>query len=424
MGQEDTAVFLVPAASPDAEITAYVVPLGAEELAAKVAAVVDSVRSRPPVAKPAYRRAETGLIAASRELFALLFPTTVRPLLERSERLMISPDGVLWELPFGALVTNVEEKRATWLGLEKPVSHHHSLSAYVRDNELRQGSGDGVLIVGNPTFGATETAAVRGGEGSKNKKNKKGKKAKSESGQEVTVNTVDWHRGEQSYFVMDGRPPAALPGAEDEAREVAELYAVQPFIGPNATEPAVRARLPHAGVVHLATHGYFHPTIPMASGVLLAAPTEEPAIGQTRDDGILQAYELSGDLQLAADLVVLSACETGRGQVVRGEGIVGLTRSLQMAGARSVVATHWRIHDRASGAPMASFHRKLLEGVAKDEALRQAMVETSKRASTRHPHYWAAFFLTGEPGVAENRRPLLAGRPGTATVRFRPPAPR
>jgi len=99
-------------------------------------------------------------------------------------------------------------------------------------------------------------------------------------------------------------------------------------------------------------------------------------------------------------LVVLSACETGRGQNVRGEGLVGLTRSLQMAGARSVVATHWRIDDQASREVMVAFHRKVRGGLAKDEALREAMAETHRKGAYHHPYYWAAFFLSGAPDVS------------------------
>ena len=93
--------------------------------------------------------------------------------------------------------------------------------------------------------------------------------------------------------------------------------------------------------------------------------------------------------------MVLSACETGRGEKVRGEGLVGLTRALQGA-ARSVVATHWKVADESTASLMVSFHEKLRKGLAKDEALRRAMAETAAKPGTGHPFYWAAFFLTGD----------------------------
>ena len=123
------------------------------------------------------------------------------------------------------------------------------------------------------------------------------------------------------------------------APRLERLYGVEPLLGVAATEKRVREQIGDARVVHLATHGYFHPTLPMSSGILLASPEVEPAIGKTEDDGTLQAWKFASQLRLKADLVVLSACETGRGRAVRGEGLVGMTRALQLSGARSVAVT-------------------------------------------------------------------------------------
>jgi CHAT domain-containing protein len=95
--------------------------------------------------------------------------------------------------------------------------------------------------------------------------------------------------------------------------------------------------------------------------------------------------------------VVLSACETGRGAKVKGEGLVGLTRALQGAGARSVVATLWKIPDNSTAWLTLAFHRELAKGVAKDEALRRAMAITAGRAATGAPYFWASCVLTGDP---------------------------
>jgi CHAT domain-containing protein len=122
-------------------------------------------------------------------------------------------------------------------------------------------------------------------------------------------------------------------------------------------------------------------------------------IGKTSDDGVLQAWEIGPSLPLHAELVVLSACETGRGEKVRGEGVIGLTRSLLGAGARSVVATQWRVADEAAASLMVSFHSNLRAGgVARDEALRRAMAEVESDRATRQPFFWAGFFLTGDLG--------------------------
>ena len=175
------------------------------------------------------------------------------------------------------------------------------------------------------------------------------------------------------------------------------MYGSAHLTGREATEAAVRERIATADVIHLATHGYFFPARAMSSGVLLTGPETEPGIGETDNDGVLQAWEIYSQLQLRAELVVLSACETGRGQTVRGEGLIGLTRALQYAGARSVLASRWKVADFSTARLMRAFHGHLREGLAKDEALRRAMARVRQNPETAHPYFWAAFFLTGDP---------------------------
>ncbi len=134
----------------------------------------------------------------------------------------------------------------------------------------------------------------------------------------------------------------------------------------------------------------------MSSGVRLAVPEREPVNGETDNDGALQAWEVFTQLQLRANLVVLSACETGVGAKIAGEGLIGLTRAFQAAGAVSVIATEWRVADRSTAHAMVQFHRRLRRGLAKDEALLQAMREVAADPATAHPYYWAPFVLMGD----------------------------
>src|SRR5207302_10891684 len=99
----------------------------------------------------------------------------------------------------------------------------------------------------------------------------------------------------------------------------------------------------------------------------------------TRDDGVLQAWEIAGQpaLRMHAELVVLSACETGLGAKVAGEGLVGLTRALQIAGARSIVASQWQVADESTAWLMVRFHQLLRAGWDQDEARRKAIAETA-----------------------------------------------
>ena len=129
--------------------------------------------------------------------------------------------------------------------------------------------------------------------------------------------------------------------------------------------------------------------------VVRSPPSEDPKAGEMDNDGVLQAWEIFSQLRLRAELVVLSACDTALGKNVRGEGIVGLTRAFQYAGARSLIASQWEVADQSTSALMLALYESLNAGKQKDEALRLAMVKVAAAKTTAHPHYWAAFTLTG-----------------------------
>jgi CHAT domain-containing protein len=325
------------------------------------------------------------LVAVSQRIFKGILPDAIRLALAKVSRLIVSPDGPLWELPFSALVMS-EREPVRWLGLEKSLTYTPSLNVFALEQEREREeplSEPLSLVVGDPMLERSPGGDLD---------------AKNEDPPEAETLAAAGVRGERSLLVLGGELPLALPAARMEAERVAGIYNTHPLLGAEATEEAVRSRISDASVVHFATHGYFHPKLAMSSGVLLAVPEEEQGIGETNNDGALQAWEFGRNLRLRADLVVLSACETGRGQRVRGEGIIGLTRALQLAGARSIVATQWRIADEASAELMIAFHENLQGGLAKDEALRRAMLKIASEPETSAPYFWAAYFLVGVPG--------------------------
>lgn len=186
-----------------------------------------------------------------------------------------------------------------------------------------------------------------------------------------------------------GEPPKrlpSLPGAETEAKEIAKIFNTQPLIGKNATETTVRQRFSDAKIIHLATHGLLDDfkdgSVP---GAIALAP-------DSRDNGLLTANEIF-DLQINADLVVLSACDTGQGKLT-GDGVIGLSRSLISAGAPSVIVTLWTIPDNPTAMLMTEFYRQLQQNPDRARALRQAMLKTMKQH--QNPRDWAAFTLIGE----------------------------
>ena len=182
-----------------------------------------------------------------------------------------------------------------------------------------------------------------------------------------------------------------LPGAERESGAVAELLGTEPLTGEEASEGRVARSFEDATVVHLATHGLAYSSESRArdSWIALAPDSEH--------DGFLTAGEiLDHPRDLVADLVVLSACESGLGTLNQAEGTVGLQRALLAKGAKSVLVSQWKVDDRTTAALMEAFYRAWLDGegeVSKSEALRRAMA--SVRQQQADPLYWAAFQLVG-----------------------------
>jgi CHAT domain-containing protein len=184
------------------------------------------------------------------------------------------------------------------------------------------------------------------------------------------------------------RRMSQLPGAEAEARAVARRLGVEVLTGAAATEPRVLEELGSASVVHLATHGFAYSSEARARDTFIAlAPTAEA-------DGLLTVGEvLDVPTSLIADLVVLSACQTGLGDQKAAEGTVGLQRAFLAKGARSVLVSLWSVSDAVTNQLMQSFYTHWLAGASKAEALRRAQQEI--RAQHPNPRYWAAFQLVG-----------------------------
>ena len=153
---------------------------------------------------------------------------------------------------------------------------------------------------------------------------------------------------------------------------------------------AVKREGPDATILHLACHGLLDMVDPLSSALALSP--------EGKDDGMLRASDILG-LHLLADLVMLSACETGLGVQTRFEGVVGLTRALQYAGARSVGVSLWSVDVDSTTALMEGFYERLKAGAHKDAALQQAQVAVMQSRSHpgwRHPFFWAAFQIVGD----------------------------
>ena len=296
---------------------------------------------------------DLGVRATARQAHELLLGPARSQLAGRT-RLVLVPDGALWELPFQALVT----PRGRYLLEEAAVSYAPSLTV-LREMAARRtvpaaARGPLLLALGNPALGAPAGP----GPGA-----------------------------------LRAAPLSPLPQSEREVKQLGALYGAgvsRVLTGAAAREDTLKAEAGRYAVVHLATHGFVDGRAPLRSYVALAP-------GGPDEDGRLEAAELLG-LRLDADLVVLSACETGRGEVLAGEGLIGLSWALFVAGSPTAVVSQWKVDSASTTRLMLEFHRRLRQAAppARDEALRQAALKLLASPEHRHPFYWAGFVVVGD----------------------------
>ena len=176
-----------------------------------------------------------------------------------------------------------------------------------------------------------------------------------------------------------------LPGAQKEAVQVANLFSTSKvLVRKEASKRSVKEFGSGFSILHIASHGIFDSKSPLNSGLLLASNGE--------DTGRLTVGDLYS-LQLDAELVTLSACETGLGKLASGDDVVGLTRGFLYAGARSIISSLWKVDDESTRTLMTNFYTYLAKNVDQREALRLAQMKTKEVFP--HPFYWAAFQITG-----------------------------
>jgi tetratricopeptide (TPR) repeat protein len=190
----------------------------------------------------------------------------------------------------------------------------------------------------------------------------------------------------------------ALPESLAEVRAISSVFPkTQPFLGRHANETAAKTTANDAAFLHFATHGYYAPYQGMYSGLVLAEEQGE--------DGYLEAREIL-QLTLNASMVVLSACDTGRGERNRGEGIIGLSWAFRGAGCASTVVSQWKVADASTASLMKGFYSHLVttdkttgvlkKRMGKAEALRHAQLEILRTDRWQNPYHWAPFLLVGE----------------------------
>jgi len=339
----------------------------------------------------------------------------VAPYLDQAEQVFIIPDGQIHLVNLAAL----PHQDGGYL-----IESGHVFHVLTAERDLiqspRHACSPDVLVMGAPDFeGSAQTISGVLGEG-------------------------DWQspfRGERpSCEGLSSMQFSPLPAALDEVREVAELWESEPgvhlMVGKSASEGTFKKLAPSCGILHVATHGFFlsgecpsglagtrgigvlvpedsegapqddagqQATVNplLLSGLALAGANHRSSSASDREDGILTAQEIAALDLSSVRLAVLSACETGAGEVLSGEGIFGLRRAFRIAGVGTLVTSLWSVQDQAARDWMASFYQaSQTEGLPISEAVRKANLRilSDRRAGgvDPHPFYWAAFVASGD----------------------------
>ncbi|MCZ8127381.1 MAG: tetratricopeptide repeat protein [Microcystis sp. LE19-114.1B] len=301
----------------------------------------------------------------------------IRQLLGNTKTILLSPDAALNLIPFEALVDEnnqylVENYHITYLTSGRDLLR-------LKDKFASQQS---PLIVADPFYG--------------------------KAGEKVALTrSIDL-----SEFTFPG-----LPGTEKEAKAIKNLLRQATVLtGSQATENAVK-QVKKPNILHIATHGFFKPESNLSernpgernsplqgernvienpllrSGLVLAGVT----IGQSAgDDGVLTALETTNLNLVGTKLVVLSACDTGKGDIKIGQGVYGLRRALVIAGSESQLISLWKVSDDATKDLMVAYYGRLQKGEGRSEALRQIQLVMLKGEKQKHPFYWSSFIPSGD----------------------------
>lgn len=359
VGDEQTFLFVLTggggAAAPDLKV--YTVGVRRRELLDRVG------RFR-------HQLAERDLLfgGAARALYDLLV-APARAQLRGKTALVIVPDDALWELPFQAL----QSPAGRYVLEDSAVSYTPSLSVLRATVMRRRGRPANASPV--PNLLAFGNPAPGGGGG-----------GRAESGG------------------MMSERSGALPEAERQVRTLGQLYGAansRVYTGAEAREERFKAEAGRYRVLHLAAHGVLNDASPMYSHIVLSRAATDAA-----EDGLLETWELMS-LDLNADMVVLSACETARGGVRPGEGMVGLSWGFFVAGSPTTLVSQWKVDSSATTELMLGFYRHLKAGAGDHEAsrpdapskaaaLREASLKLISSERYAHPFYWAGFVLIGD----------------------------
>ena len=339
-----------------------------ERVTKKVETVLDILKQNPEKGVHNMQDYQTYRETAS-ELYQLLLAPVLDSTKAALSHLIIVPDGILSYLPFEVLLESKSVEEST------PAYNNYQQLPYLIKKYAISYAYSGALLEKNHI--------------KKMLKNNGKCLAMAPGYPDSTLKDVVAMQGNMRS--IRGYALSALPGAQKEVKALSSYFDGKFLLGEAATEENFKKESENYSIVHLAMHGLANDENPAFSKLLFTKS------GTGNEDDVLYSNELYS-LTLNADLVVLSACETGQGGYMKGEGVMSLARGFMGAGPSSVMQTLWGVEDDASAALMAYFYEGLSNGLTKDGALQKAKVRYLNEATTNiscHPFYWAGYVLTG-----------------------------
>jgi CHAT domain-containing protein len=389
---------------------------------------------------------DTTWIDIGYELYKLIFHPLLSAIGEDCKKLFIAPDGDLSRLPFEVLPTSKDSSGTNLLIDDYSITYLTTARDILQINRISDGLSNESIVAADPDFDLDSNS--------------------SSDSANITNNNIHTYTDNNTASIEEEmiitRPVSSkqsrdfdrstinfdrLEGTKYEGKEISELLCVQPWTAEKVLESKLKSyRSPR--ILHIATHGFFlenqeydankdknsttigvtkdrgHGVVgttnlfdrlagqslenPMLrSGLALAGANtwiQSKPLRKEAEDGILTAEDVSMMDLTGTELVVLSACETGLGQVQTGEGVFGLRRSFVLAGAKTLVMSLWKVPDEQTKELMVDFYKRLLSGKGRAEALREAQLAMKEKYP--NPYYWGAFICQGNPGPMVNKNGL------------------
>lgn len=303
----------------------------------------------------------TQFVSSAGHLYDILIAPTKKVI--KNKRLIIIPDAEIGYISFDILLTRKlkssekDFRDLPYLISENPISYAASATMLFSDFGTKNKDIRHKLLAYAPSYD--------------NIKN-------------VDINNLLNKRSERNYLLP-------IPGVQEEVENISKIFSSNVFEGKNATEENFKTNAGNYGVLHLAMHTIINDENPLYSKLVFFQNNNKD------NDGLLNTYELF-NMELHAELAVLSACNTGTGLLMKGEGIMSLARGFFYAGVPSIVMTLWSVEDYSGVELMTSFYSALAEGKTKDEALQYAKLSYLRSTDQlkAHPHFWAAFVSIGD----------------------------